>query len=40
MGSVGMGVVLNFADLLETAPIRMVSWVVTVSCIFTQNKFF
>jgi len=37
---VGTGAVLNFADLPETAPIHVVSQVVTLLRIFTQNKFF
>jgi len=38
---VGTGAVLNFADLLETAPIRAVSWVVKVPAHFhTKQVFF
>ena len=37
----GMGAVLNFADLRETAPVRTVSWVVTVPVHFhTKQVFF
>jgi len=41
MGSMGTGAVSNFADLLETTPVRVVSWVVKVPARFhTKQVFF
>ena len=40
MGSMGMGVVLNFADPPETAPVHAVSCVVTVPVHFHPKQVF